>query len=72
MHAVNMFDSDYVMICNTKITSVENKLKKIYLSTNILIEFTSTYYNDNNDYFETFFQQYKAISVFKIDELYII
>ena len=58
-----MFDSYYVMICINAIISVENTPKKIYLSVTILNEFTSTYYDDKNDYFEMLFQKYTASAV---------
>ena len=66
IHAVNMFDSYYVMICSNEIISVENTPKKIYPSVTILNEFTSTYYDDKNDYFEMLFQNYAASDVNKI------
>ena len=50
-----MFDSDSLMTWNTAITSVENTLKKIYLSTNNFNKFTSTYYDDNDYSFEMLF-----------------
>ena len=57
-----MFDNQSVMSYNNEISSVVNTPKKIYLSTTILNEFTSTYSYDNNDYFEMLFQQYTDFS----------
>ena len=51
---VTMFNNDSVMNCNTKIPSVANILKNVYLSGTLLNEFTSTYYDDKNDSFEIF------------------
>ena len=55
IHGIVMFGSESVMTCNYAITSVANTLNKIYLITNILNEFTSTYYDDNNDSFTIYF-----------------
>ena len=63
IHAVNMLDSDYLMIRSTVITSVTNTTKNIYLSATILNELNSTYYDDKNDPFEILFQQYTASAV---------
>ena len=60
-----MFNNDYIMICSSKITSVENTLKKIYLDGNILDEFASIYYDNNNDNFRLLFQKYTASDVEK-------
>ena len=61
-----MFDSDSIMICSTKITSIKNTLKTIYLSGNLWDEFKYTYYNDKNNPFEILFQKYTASAVNKI------
>ena len=58
-----MFDNQSVMSYNNEISSVVNTPKKIYLSTTIFNEFTSTYNYDNNHYFEMLFQQYITSSV---------
>ena len=58
IHSVEMFVSDYVMTWNYAIPSVENTKKKIYPSTTLLNQFTSTYYDDKDDYFSIFSQQY--------------
>ena len=58
-----MFDSDSIMICSTKITSIKNTLKTIYLSGNLWDEFKYTYYNDKNNPFEILFQKYTASAV---------
>ena len=63
IYPVNMFDNDYLTRCITKITSIANTLKNIPLGGTILNEFTSTYYNDNNDSFEMLFQKYTASAV---------
>ena len=60
-HAVNIIDSDYMIILNTAITSLENTLKKIYLSATLMNELTSTYENDNNYSFEMFFNNIKLV-----------
>ena len=41
IHAVNIFETDYVMTCIDTIPSVENTLKKKHLSTTVLNEFNS-------------------------------
>ena len=48
IHSVDMNTNYYVMTCNTEIPSIDNTTKKINLSTTILNEFTSTYYDDKN------------------------
>ena len=53
-----MFNNDSAMNCNTKIPSVANILKNVYLSGTLLNEFTSTYYYDKNGSFEMMFKQY--------------
>ena len=58
-----MFDSDYEMTCSVTMNYVSYNLNKIYLTTTILIEFTSTYYDDNNDSFKMLFQLYTYIPV---------
>ena len=66
IHSIDLFDSDYVMTWNVKIPYVANTLKNIYISTNILNEFTSTYYDDKNGYFAKTIQQYTSSSVNKM------
>ena len=56
--ATNMYESDYIMSCCTPIPSVENTPKKIYIGGTLWDEFTSEYYNDNNDDVRLLFQQY--------------
>ena len=46
IHAVNMYDSYYVMTYNTEIPYVANTLKKIHISITIFNEFASTYYDN--------------------------
>ena len=58
IHAVAMNVKDLSITCNVSIHSVANNLKKSHLSTILLNEFTSTYYDDKNDYFEMFFKQF--------------
>ena len=58
-----MFDSDYIMSCSTKTTSVSNTLKKIYLGGTIWDKFTYEYYNENNDTFGVLFQKYIASTI---------
>ena len=60
IHTINMYDSDYIMICNKPMTSVENTLNKIYFGGILWGEFTSEYYNDKNYTFGLLFQQYTA------------
>ena len=60
IHTIYIFDSDSVMTWNSAITSVTNTLKKTHLSTTVFNEFTSKYYNYNNDSFAMFFQKYKT------------
>ena len=36
IHDIDMFDSDFVMTCDSKLTSVSDTLNKIYLSTTLL------------------------------------
>ena len=55
IHAFNIFESDFVMICNTAIYSVSNNLNNMYTSATTLNEYISTYYYDKNDYFEMLF-----------------
>ena len=62
-NAVNMYDSDSIMSCCTPVISVSNTLKKIYLGGTIWDEFTSEYYNDNNDAFGRLFQKYTASDI---------
>ena len=50
-----------MIILNTAITSLENTLKKIYLSATLMNELTSTYENDNNYSFEMFFNNIKLV-----------
>ena len=66
IHAVDVFDSEYIMICITEIPSVEKNSKKIYLGKPIWDELISEYYNKKNDTFGILFQQYTAIYVNKI------
>ena len=72
IYAINMYNSDYTMICSTSITSVANTLKKIYLGGTLWCEFTSDYYNDKNYTFRLFFQPYKASAVNKIYHISIV
>ena len=53
-----MFDSDSIMSFSTKMPSVSNNLKKIYIGGSHLDQFTSEYYNENNVAFGLLFQQY--------------
>ena len=53
-----MHANDSVMTCNMTIPYIVNILKTICLSTNIFIEFTSTYYDDKNDNFQMFCKLY--------------
>ena len=66
IHAINMFNNDYIMSCSTKIPSVENTPKNIYPDGNILDEFASMYYDNNNDNFRLLFQKYTASDVDKM------
>ena len=63
INAIAMFEIDYVMNWNNAITSVANNPNKRDLSKNLLNEFTSTYYDDKNDYFAMLFQNYTASSI---------
>ena len=54
IHAVNMFYSDYKMICNATNNSIENNLKNIYISKNKLNEVNFTYYDDTDNSFAMF------------------
>ena len=72
MHAINMFDSDSIISSSTTIISFANTLKNIYIGGNILGEFTSTYYDDNNYDFGMLFQQYTASVVDSIYHLSIV
>ena len=36
IHDIDMFDSDFVMTCDSKLTSVSDTLNKIYLSKTLL------------------------------------
>ena len=51
------------MICSTTITSVANTLNKFHLSATIFNEFTSTYYDNKNDYFKMLLQKYTASAI---------
>ena len=62
-----MHANDSVMTCNMTIPYIVNILKTIRLSTNIFIEFTSTYYDDINDCYEMLFKQYTETYVNNID-----
>ena len=66
IHDIDMFDSDYVITSNDENPSVANNLKKIYLSTTILNEFTFKDDYDNNYSFETLFRKYTPGSINKI------
>ena len=63
-HAVDMHENDFTMTCNTEIYYVVNTLKKINISITIFNEFTSTYYDDNNDGF-TFLFKYHTYNYLK-------
>ena len=63
IHAINMFDNDYLTTCSTTITSVKNNLKKTHLSENIFNSFISTYYDDQTYPSEILFQQYTYIAL---------
>ena len=65
MHDIDMFDIDSTITCNYAIPSVANTLNKIYLSTTLLNEFTSTYYNDKNDYLKYCFKNMKLVLLSK-------
>ena len=54
------------MTYNTLIPSVANTMKKIHLSTILLNEFTSTYYENKNDGFEILFKQFTEKYVEKL------
>ena len=69
IHAINMFDIDYLMSFSTAIPYIDNNLKKIYISGTLLNESTSRYYDDNNDSFEMLFQQYASSAVKNIYHL---
>ena len=51
------------MSFNTVIPYVANTLKNIYLSTTILNDLTTTYYDDTDGYFGIFFQSSTDSSV---------
>ena len=55
------------MTRNTSTPYVANTTKKMHLSTIILNEFTSTYYENTDDCFEILFQKYTASSVNNIN-----
>ena len=63
VHAINIFDSDYIMILIHSIPSVTNSLKKIYVGGPLWDKFISEYYNDNNDTFGLLFKKYTASDV---------
>ena len=42
---MDMYDSDYVMTCNTAITSISNTLKKLLLQSNFHSSYINTIYN---------------------------
>ena len=63
IHYINMFDSDYIMICSTAIPSFRNTLKNIYPGGTLLGEFAYMYYNDKNDAFRLLFRQYTSSAV---------
>ena len=72
IHAVYMYENDFLMTCNSEIISVGNTLNKIYLIITILNEFISTYYDYKNDVFPMLFKQFTENSVDNIDQLVLI
>ena len=65
IYDIYTFDGDYVITRNAKIPSVANAMKNIYLITTLLNEFTSTYYNDKNDYLKYCFKNMKLVLLSK-------
>ena len=63
IHTSKRFDRDSVIRYSAAITYVANTLKKIYLGETLLNEFTSTYYDYNNDTFGILFQNLTASAV---------
>ena len=66
IHTINMYNGGYIISCFTPIPSVATNLKNIYPGGPLWGEFTSEYYNDNNDAFVILFQTYTYISIDKI------
>ena len=62
-----MHDSDSITTCNTAIPSVANTIKKIYLSSTIFNEYTSTYYDNKYYGYGMLFRNYTSNSVNKIN-----
>ena len=58
-----MFVSEYLLTWISAIHCVANTLKNIYLSTTILNDLTTTYYDDTDGYFGIFFQSSTDSSV---------
>ena len=60
IHTINMYNGGYIISCFTPIPSVATNLKNIFPVWPLWGEFTSEYYNDNNQAFGLLFQYYIA------------
>ena len=62
-----MNENNSLLNCNTTTPSIASTMNKFYLGLIIFNEFTSMYYDDKNDDFESLFKQYTASSANNID-----
>ena len=67
INSINIYESDSMMTCCTRILSVANALKNSYVGGPLWDKFTSEYYNVNNYAFVPLFKQYTASNVDNID-----
>ena len=58
IHAMDMHDSDYVMICTTEITSISNTLKNFQIPSYFHSFYIKTIYNDEYEIINNIFITY--------------
>ena len=63
INSINIYESDSMMTCCTRILSVANALKNSYVGGPLWDKFISEYYNVNNYAFVPLFKQYTASDV---------
>ena len=58
IYAMDMHDSDYIMIFTTEITSIPNNLKKLWIKSYVHSYYIQTIYNDKEEIVNSIFITY--------------
>ena len=66
---MHMPDSDYVLTCNTEISSISNNLKKLWIWSDFHSYYIQTIYNDRNKIINNIFSTYVEPLLYDINHL---